>query len=215
MKNLFKKLFKKKDSDKDILNWFNSGISIYYRDSNLNKEIASQYYIGQIVRSDLSLDMSHVCGRLIKNTRYIIFSSKAANFHELSNDINPYLNTINFNSFFKVIDILGINIDSSYIVLLHIPKQGIGLVSDKTNRLFIPSISNKPFETFLSDKAIEKIKSENLEIIPDLETDDWNKRTNWPVGFDDANKLNDIQNDFVLNDKQQELSNIISQLTSN
>ena len=49
MKNLFKKLFKKKDSDKDILNWFNSGISIYYRDSNLNKEIASKYYIGQIV----------------------------------------------------------------------------------------------------------------------------------------------------------------------
>ena len=215
MKNLFKKLFKKKDSVNEILNWTTSGISVYFRDSNVDQEILSQYYVGQILRSDICIDVSHACGRLIKNTRYIIFSSKAANFYELTNDINPYLNTLNFNSYFKVIYILETNIDTSYIILLQIPRQGIELFSNETNRVFIPSISDKPFETFIKDKALEIISAKNLEIIQELETNDWNERTNWPFGFNDLDELNYIHDLFVLNDKQQELSNIISQLTSN
>jgi hypothetical protein len=115
----------------------------------------------------------------------------------------------------KVIHILETNIDTSYIVLLQIPRQGIELFSNETNRVFIPSISDKPFETFLTDKALEIISAQNLEIIQELETNDWNERTNWPIGFNDLDELNDIHDLFVLNDKQQELSNIISQLTSN
>jgi len=205
----------KKSEFEDVISWTLSGLSIYYRDANLSNEILNQYYIGQLLKSDACLDVSHLTGGLIKNTRYVIFSSKAANFYEIQPDENPFLSTINFNSLFKVLDFTNASNGKNHITLLHIPKKGLKIFGNLNDRIFVEEFSDKPIEEFLIEKAIEKIQEkQEEEQFTYLESDEWSERTYWPIGFNAENNLIDLNECEELNDKQNGLYNLIYKVTS-
>ena len=199
----------------DVLNSTLIGLSIYYRDANLSTELLNQYYVGQILKSDACIDVSHLSGSLIKNTRYVIFSSKAANFYKIEIAKNPFLSTINFHSYFKVLDITINSNGKNYITLLHIPEKGLNIFGDLSHRFFIEGLSDNHLEEFLKEKAKEKIQEkQNEEQFTYLESDEWSVRTYFPVGFNTENNLNDLNGLKELNDKQNELYNLIDKVIS-
>jgi hypothetical protein len=199
----------------DVISSTLSSLSIYYRDANLSNEILNQYYIGQILKTDACIDVSHLSGSLIKNTRYVIFSSKAANFYKIEIAQNPFLSTINFNSYFKVLDVTITTNGKNYITLLHIPEKGLNIFGDLRNRFFVEGLSDKHLEEFLKEKAIEKIQEKQKEQqFTYLESDEWSVRTYWPIGFNIENNLIDLNECKELNDKQNQLFNLINKVIS-
>lgn len=218
LKNLFKKEKTNKNDNilfpiDDIINWTFPGITISYRDCNLDLESLKLYNIGQIIRSDTFVDTSHIIGKLLMDVRFTIFSSKTANWDKLDLNSSHYpLNTINANSYFKVIDIFKLD-DKHLISLLHIPLNGIALFENKKNTFKFPQYEEH-IENVLINKAREKfINSKNTKVIPEFEESEWLKRTNWAVGLDINNKLNPIKPISNLNRSQFDMYKLIRKIT--
>lgn len=55
-----------------ILDWTLPGLTMFYRDSQLSKNIISKYEVGEIIRSNIFVDVSDFAGKLTKNCRFII-----------------------------------------------------------------------------------------------------------------------------------------------
>jgi hypothetical protein len=65
----------------NILNWTFPGAALYYRDTELSESVIAQYSVGQIIRSQVFVDVSSAAGKPTKNCRYAIASSKAAELY--------------------------------------------------------------------------------------------------------------------------------------
>src|SRR5690606_9984542 len=101
------------------------GLTFFYRDIDLDAEIAGKYQAGQIIRNAIFLDVSSISGSLVQNTRFLIASNKAISLTRLTTDAAKWgLHVIYPNTFFKVLDALQAN-GKTQILLLQIPEEGI------------------------------------------------------------------------------------------
>ena len=197
----------------EVLNWTLSGLSFYYRDCDIGNELLSKYYVGQIIRSQIFVDVSSFACKLMKNCRFIIASNKAAPLYQYSPNTEKWqLHVINFNSYFKVLDIYEKQ-NKTQIFLLHIPAKGVGLFNNK-NRFIVDGVN-------IEEQCIEKArmsfdKKMEMQHSFELEEEEWIERTQYPIGLDDANNfapLIPIQNFSEANPNAISLHNIIFKIT--
>jgi len=197
----------------EILDWTFPGITVLVRDCDISPQLASLYKVGQIIRSENFVDSSHVIGKQLKNTRFLIFSSKSANFYKVqSGNLNYPLNTININSFFKVLDICNFNYKQQ-ISLLHIPINGVSIFEDNQHTFMFEGFGDD-IENYLIQKAREKIyTSEREKVINELEEEEWLRRTNWPIGINRQGILNPLRPNFFLSETDLQTSDLIKKIT--
>ena len=173
----------------EIMNWTLPGLTFYYRDCEIDDGILSKYFVGQIIRSQIFVDVSSIAGKLTKSCRYVIASSKAAAFYKLNPETEKWkLHVINANSYFKVLDIYKKQ-DGTQICLLHIPEKGVEVFKNK----IVINIDNKNIEDVekhIIEKARESFdKKMQLPVIIELEESEWIERTSYPIGLDSENNF--------------------------
>jgi hypothetical protein len=211
-------------STDEILEWTFPGISILVRDCDISPQLLSLYYIGQIIRSDIFVESSHTLCKQLKNTRFLILSSKSADLYQFQNGKIKYpLDSININSYFKVLDICNIN-NKNQIILLHIPFNGISLFRNNLNTFRYVGFGDN-IENYLIQKSREKIRSsEEIKVIPELEDEEWIQMTNWPIGINSEGNLNQLTPEIFKtggnfpetfkNEKEFQLSELIKKITA-
>lgn len=168
-----------------IVNWTLPGLSMYYRDTNLDQSIIDQYKIGMIFRSQTFVDVSNFAGRPTTNCRFIFASSKAAAVYKVNPATKRWgFHSINCNSYFKVLDIYKKE-QTTQIFLIHIPYQGINFFSTTKLRL-----GDQDFEQQIIDKSRASLDKKLLSKIPAaLNEKSWTDRTNFPIGLDSQNNF--------------------------
>lgn len=167
----------------EILDWTLPGLTMYYRDSNLSDDIISKYEVGQILRSNLFVDVSDFAGKLTKNCRFIIATNKAAPLFEINPDTFKWkLHTINANSYFKILDIYKKD-EKIQFFLLHIPAKGIDFF--RNSKIYLNE--NNFEQQIIEHSRLSFDKKMKLKIIPELEEIEWSNRTKYPIGLDSNN----------------------------
>ena len=174
-----------KEKVEEIINWTLPGLTMYYRDTQLETEVIGKYKIGEVFRSQTFVDVSGFAGKLTKNCRFIFASSKAAPLYK----INPatakwQLHSINANSYFKVLDIYQKE-GKTQIFCLHIPASGIDLF--KISEFKIGENENDIEKQIIEKARISLDQKLNLETVKALEENEWLKRTDFPIGLDKRN----------------------------
>lgn len=171
------------DQIDEILDWTLPGLTMFYRDSNLSDDIISKYEVGQILRSNLFVDVSDFAGKLTKNCRFIIATNKAAPLFEINpNTIKWKLHTINANSYFKILDIYKKD-EKIQFFLVHIPAKGIDFF--KNAKIYLNE--NNFEQQIIEYSRLSFDKKMKLKIIPELEEIEWSNRTKYPIGLDSNN----------------------------
>lgn len=164
----------------EIANWTLSGLTMYYRDSQLSQNEIQKYVVGQIFRSQTFVDVSDYAGKLTKNCRFIFATNKAAPLYKVNPDTEKWkLHTINTNSYFKVLDIYQKG-DKTQFFLLHIPANGIDFFRNTILRIG----GNNLEEQFIEKSRISLDQKMEMTIIPELEEKEWVQRTSFPIGLD-------------------------------
>jgi len=157
-----------------------SGLTLFYRDTNLDETLFTKYVAGQILQERGFIDMSFKGGGLATNIRYLIASTNGKDVSSLVSESKNFGHTmLKPNSFFKVLDIYKIE-NKTQILLLEIPEIGINL--------FKSSISN--IEEQVIEKARESFESKiKMEPIPELQEADWKQKTEFPIGMNDKGEF--------------------------
>lgn len=157
-----------------------SGLTLFYRDTNLDETLFTKYVAGQILQERGFIDMSFKGGGLTTNIRYLIASTNGKDVSSLVSESKNFGHTmLKPNSFFKVLDIYKIE-NKTQILLLEIPEIGINL--------FKGSISN--IEEQVIEKARESFESKiKMEPIPELQEADWKQKTEFPIGMNDKGEF--------------------------
>ena len=169
----------------EIVNWTLSGLTMYYRDTQLLDEVIEKYQIGQIFRSQTFVDVSDFAGKPTKSCRFIIASNKAAPLYQINPDTERWkLHTINANSYFKVLDIYKKH-NQTQLFLLHIPAKGIDFFRNTVLKIGEENLE----EQIIKKSRISLDQKMEMDIIPELEEKSWLERTNFPIGLDIKNKL--------------------------
>lgn len=173
------------DRVEDIVNWTLPGLTMYYRDSNLEQSVIDKYEVRKIFRAQTFTDVSNYAGKPTKNCRFIFATSKAAPLYQINPETQKWgFHSINCNSYFKVLDVYKYE-GITQIFLLHIPYKGI----DFFNRTVL-NIKGQNIEEQIIEKAKESLhKKYQSEIIPALEEKDWVHRTSFPIGLDMKNEF--------------------------
>ena len=164
----------------EIFNQTFGGLTLFYRDTTLSENLISKYHVGQILTERGFTDMTFKGGGLATNFRYLIAS---ANGKDLS-AINP--NSAQFghillssNAFFKVLDIYKIG-KKTQVFLLEIPETTLDFFSSATSNI----------EDDITKKARESFEIKiDAEPIPELQTQEWRERTEFPIGMNDKGEL--------------------------
>lgn len=164
----------------EIVNWTLSGLTMYYRDSQLTQAEIDKYKVGTIFRSQTFVDVSNFAGRLTKNCRFIFATTKAAPLYRVNPDTEKWkLHTINANSYFKVLDRYRKD-DKVQFFLLHIPANGIDFFRNTVLKLGGDNLE----EQIISKSRISLDQKMKMDIIPALEEAEWIQRTSFPIGLD-------------------------------
>lgn len=164
----------------EIYNQTFGGLTLFYRDTTLSENLISKYQVGQILTERGFTDMTYKGGGLSTNFRYLIAS---ANGKDLS-AFNP--NSAQFghivlssNAFFKVLDIYKIG-DKTQVFLLEIPANAIDFFASATSNI----------EEDIVKKARESFDNKlDTDPIPELQTEEWKQRTEFPIGMSDKGEL--------------------------
>ena len=164
----------------EIYNQTFGGLTLFYRDTTLSENLISKYQVGQILTERGFTDMTYKGGGLSTNFRYLIAS---ANGKDLS-AFNP--NSAQFghivlssNAFFKVLDIYKIG-DKTQVFLLEIPANAIDFFASATSNI----------EEDIIKKARESFDNKlDTDPIPELQTEEWKQRTEFPIGMSDKGEL--------------------------
>jgi hypothetical protein len=178
-----------KEETEEIVNWTLSGLTMYYRDSELPPAVLSKYKVGLIFRSRTFVDVSSFAGKLTKNCRFIFASTKAAPLFQINPNTEKWgLHTINANSYFKVLDVYEKDGKTQFF-LLHIPAKGIDFFRNTVLRL-----GGNNFEEQIIEKARTSLDQKmQMGIIPALEEKEWIDRTDFPIGLDGNNQFFSLQ----------------------
>lgn len=106
-----------------IYNQTFSGLTLFYRDTELPESLISKYEVGQILQERGFTDMSYKGGGLTSNFRYLIASAHARDVSAINPDSAEYGHVmLQDNSCFKVLDIYKIG-DKTQVFLLEIPEN--------------------------------------------------------------------------------------------
>lgn len=168
----------------NLINLVFPGLQMFVRDVNLSEEIASKYIPGTFLHERGFTDASCRIGGMETTHRIAILSNHMRDLRHFENGTNWGMFTALHGSHFKVLDVYEIN-DKTQILLLHLPDdirwkvfRNIQIEEEKN----IIEDSRKRFE--------EKIK---IESIKELQTEEWKKRTSFPIGIDDDGNLFDLE----------------------
>jgi len=157
-----------------------SGLKLFYRDTNLSENLILNYKIGQIIQEKGFTDMSSIGGGLSGNLRYLIASSHPKDLSKFNPDsakMGHFL--LDSIAYFKVLDIQKID-DKTQVFLLNIPDNSLTLFKNSSSNL----------EEEIIEKARKKfIDKRNLDLIPELQTENWKERTKSPLGMSDNGEL--------------------------
>jgi hypothetical protein len=173
----------------EIANWTLSGLTMYYRDSQLTSAEIQKYKVGEIFRSQTFVDVSNFAGRLTKNCRFIFATNKAAPLYQINPATEKWkLHTINANSYFKVLDVYQKS-DKTQVFLLHIPANGIDFFRNTILRLG----GNNLEEQIITKSRISLDQKMEMDIVPALEELEWVERTGFPIGLDHKGNFFSLQ----------------------
>jgi hypothetical protein len=163
-----------------IINEVFPGLTLYYRDADLSKEVISNYQSRQILMEPAFVDCSYMGGFPTGNTRYLIASNKAADLGRVQPEVAKYgMMVLNAGSFFKVLDIYEID-GYTQVLLLHIPSQAVDFFK----------ITNSNLEQTVIDKCRALFEKRMTDaIIPELNEEEWKQRIDFPVGMSKEGKL--------------------------
>lgn len=157
-----------------------SGLKLFYRDTNLPKNLILNYKVGQIIQEKGFTDMSSISGGLSGNLRYLIASAHAKDLSKFNPDsakIGHFL--LDSIAYFKVLDIQKIG-DKTQIFLLNIPDNSISLFKNSSSNL----------EEEIIEKAQKRFREKiDADLIPELQTENWKERTKSPIGMSDNGEL--------------------------
>ncbi len=169
----------------EIINWTLPGLTMYYRDSNLEPDVIKKYEVGMIFRSGTFVDVSNYAGKPITNCRFIFASSKAAPMFKVNPETQKWgFHAINYNSYFKVLDVYEYQ-EITQVFLLHIPFKGIDLFKRTVLKL-----GEQNIEEQIITKARESLHQKmQKESPPALLEKAWLDRTNFPIGLDHKNEF--------------------------
>lgn len=153
-----------------------SGLTLFYRDTTLSEELISKYQIGQILTERGFTDMTYMGGGLLTNCRYLIASANAKELPAFNPDSKQFGHVVlKPNAFFKVLDIYKIG-NKTQIFLLEIPATAVDFFVNVTSNM----------ENEITKKAREDFDTKiNSAPIPDLQTQDWKDRTEFPIGMNE------------------------------
>ncbi|SMO65685.1 hypothetical protein SAMN06265220_102923 [Flavobacterium nitrogenifigens] len=157
-----------------------SGLKLFYRDTNLTESLISNYKVGQIIQEKGFTDMSSIGGGLSGNLRYLIASAHAKDLSKFNPDsakIGHFL--LDSIAYFKVLDIQKIG-DKTQVFLLNIPDNSISLFKNSSSNL----------EEEIIEKAHKRFREKiDVDLIPELQTENWKERTKSPLGMSDNGEL--------------------------
>jgi len=194
----------------EIANWTLSGLTMYYRDSQLSDSEIQKYAVGQIFRSQTFVDVSNFAGKLTKNSRFIFATNKAAPLYQVNPDTEKWkLHTINANSYFKVLDIYKKG-EKTQFFLLHIPANGIDFFRNTVLRLG----GNNLEEQIIEKSRISLDQKMEMNAIPELEEQEWVHRTGFPIGLDVKGNLFSLQPTEEMMPQSVPLYNAIFKMTN-
>ncbi|ALR30625.1 hypothetical protein ATE47_08845 [Chryseobacterium sp. IHB B 17019] len=155
-------------------------LALFYRDTTLSENLISKYQIGQILIERGFIDITAKGGGLATNLRYLIASANAKDVSLMmpeTVDCGHFM--LKSNTSFKVLDIYKIS-SKTQVLLLEIPETAITFFANSTSNIE-ENIIKKARENF--DKNI------NEEFLPELQNQEWLKRTEFPIGMTDKGEL--------------------------
>ncbi|MEO7906512.1 MAG: hypothetical protein ABIT06_06035 [Saprospiraceae bacterium] len=164
----------------EIYNQTFTGLGLFYRDTTLSENLISKYSVGQILTERGFTDMSTIGGGLATNLRYLIASVNAKDLSAIDPDAASTGHVLlNSNAFFKVLDIYKIG-DKTQVFLLEIPESAINHFA----------ITTSDTESELTKKARQDFEILlTFDPVAELQTLDWNERTEFPLGMSDSGEF--------------------------
>ena len=173
----------------DVMNRTFPGLTMYVRDVNLTEELAGKYVPELIIREPAFVDASGRVRGMCTTHRFGIMSNHMKSFEAFEHDTNWGLHVANKNSRFKVLAVHKYN-GKTLILLLHLP--------DDDDWKMFQSVKLS-IEKDMVSKSIERFEEKcNMEVIPELATDDWQKRCAFPIGMDDNGNFYELETNQVL-----------------
>ena len=197
------------DKDEEIINWTLSGLTMYYRDSELEQNIIDLYKVGDIFRSQTFVDVSGHAGKPMKNSRFIFASSKAAPIYKINPDTAKWaFNTLNCNSYFKILDKFEYEVITQFL-MLHIPYQGIEFFRRTVLKLNGVNLE----KDFIAKGRKSLIEKYLIGIDNALEEEAWIERTSFPIGLDTRNEFFPLIPQTSIHERSVMMYNSLRKLT--
>lgn len=156
------------------------GLTMFYRDCELNPDFISKYSINQILLERGFTDVSYFAEGLSTNLRYAIASNKAKDMTQINPTVKKYgFCLIASVSHYKVLDIYKIGTQTQ-ILLLHFDEKFKAIFSG-TNSNIEENVIQKGRESF--DKKIQMNPNAALN------ESEWRERTQFPIGMSDKGEF--------------------------
>lgn len=164
----------------EIYNKTFAGLTLFYRDVELDENLIQKYQTGQILEEKGFTDISYKGGGITTNLRYLIASSFAKDVSSIMPDtVDCGRVMLSSGSYFKVIDIYKIG-QKTQICLLNILKEDVDFFYNAKSNIE-DEIVQKARESFDT-----KIKNDP---IPELQSQMWKDITNFPIGMSDSGEF--------------------------
>jgi hypothetical protein len=162
-----------------IINEVFPGLTLFYRDTNLDVSLIEKYVAGKMLLEPAFTDCTYHGGGLTGNVRYLIASSKAAELAKLQPEVQKYgMMVLNAGAFFKVLDVY--EIDGNYqILLLHIPNHTVD---------FFRLVKTNIEQTVIDKCRVLFEMRVTQEPIAVLQEEDWKSRIDFPLGISKSGK---------------------------
>lgn len=167
----------------DVANKTYPGLTIYVKDLNLPNILADKYVKGMIICEKAFVDASKRVMGMITTHRYMILSNHMADFSQFEHGTNWNLHVANKNSHYKVLGKHTYN-GKTAIILLHLPDDETWKVYKKCEFSVDEEFYNMAVESF--EKKCE------LPPVPELTTEAWLSRCDFPIGMSDDGTLFDL-----------------------
>jgi len=182
----------------EIYNQTFGGLTLFYRDTNLEENLISKYEVGQILNERGFTDLTFKGGGLVTNLRYLIASANGKDVSSMFPDTIKFGHImLKSNAFFKVLDIYKIG-NKTQVFLLEIPETAIDFFTKATSNI----------EDDITKKARESFETKvDTEPISELQNKEWRDRTEFPIGMTDKGEM------FYKEDKMK--SKLVNNLTEN
>lgn len=163
-----------------VLNEILPGLTNCVRDANLSLDVVAKYVPGMIIRNPAFTDASCRVMGMVTTHRYAILTNHMADLSRYEHGTNWGLVVAQADAHFKVLDVFSYN-GKTQILLLHLPD-------DDRWRMF-ENMSFNLEEQLIAD-CRERFKAKCCaDVIPELATQEWLSRCDFPLGIDPRGDL--------------------------